>query len=230
VDSTDGVGNGFGCLQMPASPHTLAAERHPAGVRSVSGGSGRRGVEARGGERGLACASRLLVASSLHARELERRRTDVVSGAWSCPGRRGRRLLGVEWWRWCTSGLGSLPGDSARSKGAATHAGLVGGTEGRGGLRGARPGSLSSARSTMEARVYPYGWQVGQGSPLGECTRLASGGVRWEREGTILQDLGMHKGSGSLSLSQIRNLARLASLCSPRVVLTSVSKTRGLRS
>jgi hypothetical protein len=45
-----------------------------------------------------------------------------------------------------------------------------------------------------------------------------------------LQDLDMHKGSGSLSLSPFRNLARLASLCSPRVVLTSVSKIRGLGS
>jgi hypothetical protein len=201
LDSTDGVGGGFGCLQVPAGPRTLALERHPTGVRSVSGGSGWRGVEARGGERGLACASRLLAASSLHAHELERCGTDMVSGAWSCPGRRGRRLLGVKWWRWCTSGLGSSSGDLARSKGAATCAGLVRGTEGRGGLRGARPGSLSSAWSMMEARVYPCGWQVGQGSPLGECTRLVSGGVRWEREGTILQDLGMHKGSGSLSLS-----------------------------
>jgi hypothetical protein len=85
----------------------------------------------------------------------------MVSRAWSCPGRRGRRRLGVEWWRWCTSGLGSSPGESARSKGAAACAGLVEGIERRGGLRGARPGSLSSARSTMEARVNPCGWQVG---------------------------------------------------------------------
>jgi hypothetical protein len=176
-------------LQVPASPRTLAAERHPAGVRSMSGGSGRCSVKARGGKRGLACASRLLATSSLHARELGRCGTDVVSRAWSCPGRCGRHQLGVEWWRWCTSGLGSWPGDSARSKGAAAHTGLVKGTERRGGLRGARPGSLSSARSTMEARVYPCGWLVGQGSPLGACTRLASGGVRWEREGKICKIL-----------------------------------------
>jgi hypothetical protein len=51
VDPADGVGGGFGCLQVPASSSTLAAEMHPAGVRSVSGSSGWRGVEARGGER-----------------------------------------------------------------------------------------------------------------------------------------------------------------------------------
>jgi hypothetical protein len=202
VDSADGVGGGFGCLQVPASPRTLAAERHPAGVRSVSGGSGRHGVEARGGERGLACASRLLAASSHHACEPERCGMDVVSRAWSCLGRRGRHRLGVEWWRWCTSGLGSSPGDSARSKGAAARASLVGGIEGRGGLRGARPGSLSSARSTMEARVYPCGWQVGQGSLLGACTRLMSGGVRWEREGNICKILACTRARvPSLSLS-----------------------------
>jgi hypothetical protein len=136
VDSVDSVGGGFGRLHVPASSRTLAAEQHPAGVRPVSGGSGRRGVEVRGGERELACASRLLETSSLQARGLGQRRTDVVSRAWSCPGRRRRRRLGVEWWRWCTSGLGSSPGESARSKGAAARAGLVGGTEGRGGLRG----------------------------------------------------------------------------------------------
>jgi hypothetical protein len=86
VDPADGVGGGFGRLQVPASSRTLAVEWHPAGVQSVSGGSGRRGVKARGGERGLACTSRLLATSSLHACELGQRGTDVVSGAWSCPG------------------------------------------------------------------------------------------------------------------------------------------------
>jgi hypothetical protein len=127
VDSANGVGSGFGCLQMPASSRTLVAERRPAGVRPGSGGSGRRGVKARGGERGLACTRRVLAASSLHARELNRRKTDVESRARSCLERRGRRRLGVEWWRWCTSGLGGSPGESARPKGAAAHAGLVGG-------------------------------------------------------------------------------------------------------
>jgi hypothetical protein len=183
------VGGGFGRLHVPARSRTLAAERHPAGVRPVSGGSGRRGVEARGGERELACASRLLDTFSLQARELGRRGTDVVSRAWSCPGQRGHHRLGVKWWWWCTSRLGSSPGESARSKGAAACAGLVGGTERRGGLRGARPGSLSSARSMMEARVYPCGWQVGPGSQLGAFSRLASGGVRWEREGKICKIL-----------------------------------------
>jgi hypothetical protein len=155
----------------------------------VSGSSGRRGVEVKRGEEELACASRLLATSSLHAHELGRRGMDVVSGAWSCPGRRGRRQLGVDWWRWCTSGPGGSPRDSAKSKGAAAHAGSVRGIERRGGLRGARPGSLSRAQSTAGVRVYPCGWQVGQGSPLGACTRLASGGVRWEREGKICKIL-----------------------------------------
>jgi hypothetical protein len=65
VDSADGMGGGFGRLHVPASSRTLAAERHPAGVQPVSGGSGRCGVEARGRERELACASRLLDTSSL---------------------------------------------------------------------------------------------------------------------------------------------------------------------
>jgi hypothetical protein len=86
VDPADGVGGGFGHLHVPASSRTLAAERHPAGVRSVSGSSGQRGVVVRGGEGELACASRLLATSSLHARELGRRGMDVVSGAWSCLG------------------------------------------------------------------------------------------------------------------------------------------------
>jgi hypothetical protein len=79
VDSANGVGGGFGCLQMPASPRMLAAEWRPAGARPGSGGSGRRGVEAREGERGRACARGVLVASSLHARELNQRRTDAES-------------------------------------------------------------------------------------------------------------------------------------------------------
>jgi hypothetical protein len=99
VDSADGVGGGFGRLQMPASSRMLAAEWLPAGVRPGSGGSGRRGVEARGEERGLACARRVLAASSLHARELNRRKTDVESRARACLERHGCRRLGVEWWR-----------------------------------------------------------------------------------------------------------------------------------
>jgi hypothetical protein len=46
-------------------------ERHPAGARPRSGGSGRRGVEVREGEGGRACASRSLDNSSPHARERE---------------------------------------------------------------------------------------------------------------------------------------------------------------
>jgi hypothetical protein len=56
----------------------------------------------------------------------------------------------------------------------------------------------------MEARVYPCGWQVGLGSPLGACTRLASGGGEMGERGKDLQDLGMLKGSGSLSLSILK--------------------------
>jgi hypothetical protein len=125
VDSADGVGGGFGCLQMSASPCTLAAERHPAGAHPGSGDSGRHGVEARGRERGRACARGVLVASSLHARELNQWRTDVESRAGACLERRGRRRLGVEWWRWCTSGLGGSPGESAGCSGAGARAGLV---------------------------------------------------------------------------------------------------------
>jgi hypothetical protein len=127
VESADGVGSGFGHLQMPASPHTLAAERRPAGARLGSGGSGRRGVKARGGERGLACARRLLATSFLHARELNRQRTNVESRARACLERHGCRRLVVEWWRWCTSGLGGSPGESAGHSGAGARAGLVGG-------------------------------------------------------------------------------------------------------
>jgi hypothetical protein len=86
-------------------------ERHPAGARPWSGGSGRRGVEVREGEGGRACAIRLLDISSPHARERERRGESVESRVETCPGRRGRRGLGVDWWRWCTSVLGSSPGD-----------------------------------------------------------------------------------------------------------------------
>jgi hypothetical protein len=127
VDSADGVGGGFGRLQMPASPRTLAVEWRPAGARPGSGSSGQRGVEARGGERGRACARGVLVASSLHARELNRWRTDVESRAGACLERRGHRWLGVKWWRWCTSGLGGSPGESAGYSGAGACASLVGG-------------------------------------------------------------------------------------------------------
>jgi hypothetical protein len=134
VDSADGVGGGFGCLQMSASPRTLAAERRPVGARPGSGGLGRHGVEARGGERGLACTRRVLATSSLHAHELNRWRTDMESRVRACLERRGRRRLGVEWWRWCMSGLGGSPGESARYSGAGARAGLVGETERMGGL------------------------------------------------------------------------------------------------
>jgi hypothetical protein len=40
-------------------------------------------------------------------------------------------------------------------------------------------------------RVYPCGWQVGQGSPLGSDTRLVSGEEGRERLDGILQDLGL---------------------------------------
>jgi hypothetical protein len=136
-------------------------ERHPAGARPRSGGSGRRGFKVKEREGRRACASRLLDISSPHARERERRGESVESRAGTCPGRRGRRRLGVDWGRWCTSALGSSPGNSARSAGAAARAGSVGGTEGRSGLRGVRPGSLSRAWSTLGARVNPRGWQVG---------------------------------------------------------------------
>jgi hypothetical protein len=148
VDSANGVGGGFGHLQMPASPRTLAAERHPAGPRPGSGGSGWRGVEARGGERGRACARGVLVASSLHMRELNRRRTDVESRARACLERRGRRRLGVEWWRWCTSGLGGSPGESAGYSGAGARAGLVGG--GREDGWASRCSTLASGQSVGE--------------------------------------------------------------------------------
>jgi hypothetical protein len=93
-----------------------------------------RGVAVRGGvgsrlegERELACSRRVLAASSLHVRELNRQKTNVESRARACLERRGRRRLGVEWWQWYTSGLGGSPGESARPKGAAARAGLVGG-------------------------------------------------------------------------------------------------------
>jgi hypothetical protein len=70
---------------MLASACTLSAQRRPAGVQQESGRSGRCVVEVRGGERGLACARRVLAASSLHAHELNRWGKGVRSRAASRP-------------------------------------------------------------------------------------------------------------------------------------------------
>jgi hypothetical protein len=47
--------------------------------------------------------------------------------------------------------------------------------------------------------VYPCGWQVGQGSPLGPCTHMVNGGEGREELGKILLDLD-HACSGLLFL------------------------------